>query len=203
MSCVSKFFYRFIKASFRIIFNPKNKLMDHIYMRKYFLLFGLLIIGVASCKKEASVNTSTQAATDDALIRDEVRERPQQARLACAVRTDNTDLGARQEVQRHVVEHDLVAVRFARLLQDVDELGHGAPYLHDRVGERPTMQTPILPGCLRAAYFNPGHPGRIPLGSAREPHGSRFRSTPRSWSCGWHKCRQSRHKGNHNSKIAE
>jgi len=38
-------------------------------MRKYFLLFGLLIIGVASCKKEASVNTSTQAATDDALIR--------------------------------------------------------------------------------------------------------------------------------------
>ena len=58
---------------------------------------------------------------------------PQQAGLTGAVRADHADLGAGQEVQRHVVEHDLVAVRLARLLQHVDELGHGAAYLRDRL----------------------------------------------------------------------
>ena len=41
----------------------------------------------------------------------------QQARLTGAVGTDHTDLGAGQEAERHVVEHDLVAVRLARLFQ--------------------------------------------------------------------------------------
>ena len=53
----------------------------------------------------------------------------EEAGLTGAVRTEHTDLGSRQEAQRDVVEHDLVAVRLARLFQDVDVLGHGAGYL--------------------------------------------------------------------------
>jgi len=37
-------------------------------MKKYFLLLIFLTIAIASCKKEASFNATTQAATDDALI---------------------------------------------------------------------------------------------------------------------------------------
>ena len=50
----------------------------------------------------------------------------QHARLAGAVGADDADLGARQERQGHVVEDDLVAVRFARLVHRVDELRHGS-----------------------------------------------------------------------------
>ena len=49
---------------------------------------------------------------------------PQNRRLPCAVRADHTDLGARQEVQRHVIENDLVAVGLPDLLHAVDELRH-------------------------------------------------------------------------------
>lgn len=38
-------------------------------MKKHFLLLSFLIISIASCKKEATFNATTQAATDDALIR--------------------------------------------------------------------------------------------------------------------------------------
>jgi FKBP-type peptidyl-prolyl cis-trans isomerase FkpA len=37
-------------------------------MKKYFLLLSLLIIGIASCKKETPFNAAQQAATDDAAI---------------------------------------------------------------------------------------------------------------------------------------
>src|SRR4029450_2185872 len=69
------------------------------------------------------------------VARPPARHDPQQAGLTRAVRADHADLRAGQEVERHVVEHDLVAVRFARLFQDVNELGHGAPYLRDRMWE--------------------------------------------------------------------
>src|SRR6187431_2730580 len=45
-------------------------------------------------------------------------------RLPRAVGSDDADLGAGQEVQRDVVEDDLVAVRLARLVHGVDELSH-------------------------------------------------------------------------------
>src|SRR5262249_46819428 len=51
---------------------------------------------------------------------------PQDARLAGAVRADDTDLGAREEAQRDVVQDHLVAVRLADLLHRVDELSHAA-----------------------------------------------------------------------------
>ncbi len=59
----------------------------------------------------------------------------QDARLAGPVGTDHADLRARQEVQRHVVEDDLVAVGLADLQHAVDELCHA----HDGscVGFRP------------------------------------------------------------------
>lgn len=38
-------------------------------MKKYFLFLSFLMIAIASCKKETTVNATTQAATDDALIR--------------------------------------------------------------------------------------------------------------------------------------
>ncbi len=37
-------------------------------MKKYFLLFGLFIIGLSSCKKPATFDAAAQAAADDALI---------------------------------------------------------------------------------------------------------------------------------------
>ena len=48
----------------------------------------------------------------------------QQRRLARAVRTDDADLRARVERQRHVVQHDLVAERLADVVHREDELGH-------------------------------------------------------------------------------
>ena len=48
----------------------------------------------------------------------------QDRRLPRTVRTDDADLGAGQEVQRHVVEDDLVAVGLPDLLHAVDELRH-------------------------------------------------------------------------------
>ena len=54
----------------------------------------------------------------------EARHDLEDRRLAGAVRADDADLRARQEVQRHVVEDDLVAVRLARLVHGVDELSH-------------------------------------------------------------------------------
>ena len=51
----------------------------------------------------------------------------QQARLTRSIGADHPDLGTGQEGERDVVEDDLVAVRLARLLQCVDELGHGHP----------------------------------------------------------------------------
>ena len=53
---------------------------------------------------------------------------PQDARLAGAVGADDADLRSRKEVQRDVVEDDLVAVRLADLLHRVDELSHAAVY---------------------------------------------------------------------------
>jgi len=50
---------------------------------------------------------------------------PQEAGLAGAVGSDNTDLRAGQEAQRDVVEHQLVAVGPACLVERVDELRHG------------------------------------------------------------------------------
>ena len=44
--------------------------------------------------------------------------------LPGAVRPDDTDLGSRQEVQRHVIEDDLVTVGLPDLLHGVDELRH-------------------------------------------------------------------------------
>lgn len=38
-------------------------------MKKYFLLLSFLMMVIASCKKEKTFNATTQAATDDALIR--------------------------------------------------------------------------------------------------------------------------------------
>ena len=49
---------------------------------------------------------------------------PQDGRLPGSVRADHADLGPRQEVQRHVVEDDLVAVGLTDLLHAVDELRH-------------------------------------------------------------------------------
>ncbi|MDB4924494.1 FKBP-type peptidyl-prolyl cis-trans isomerase [Mucilaginibacter sp.] len=37
-------------------------------MKKYFLLFGLFIFALSSCKKAATFDTAAQAATDDGLI---------------------------------------------------------------------------------------------------------------------------------------
>jgi FKBP-type peptidyl-prolyl cis-trans isomerase FkpA len=37
-------------------------------MRRFFLLFGLLIIGISSCKKSSTFNATAQAAIDDANI---------------------------------------------------------------------------------------------------------------------------------------
>lgn len=51
---------------------------------------------------------------------------PQDARLTGPVGADDTDLGARIETQRHVVEDHLIAVRLADLLHRVDELSHAA-----------------------------------------------------------------------------
>lgn len=51
----------------------------------------------------------------------------QDGRLSGAVRSDDTDLRARQEVQVDVVEDHLVAVRFTRLAHGVDVLSQGKP----------------------------------------------------------------------------
>ena len=48
----------------------------------------------------------------------------QNCRLPRTVRTDHADLRPRQEVQRHVLEDDLVAVGLPDLLHAVDELRH-------------------------------------------------------------------------------
>jgi len=48
----------------------------------------------------------------------------EQGRLAHAVGAHDTDLGAGVKRQGHVVENDLVAMRFARLVHLVDELCH-------------------------------------------------------------------------------
>ena len=50
----------------------------------------------------------------------------QQRRLARAVGADDTDLGAVQERQGHVVEDDLVAMGLAHVAQGEDVLSHGA-----------------------------------------------------------------------------
>lgn len=47
--------------------------------------------------------------------------------LSGAVRTHHTDLRARQEAQRHVIEDDLVAVRLTRLAHRVDVLSQEKP----------------------------------------------------------------------------
>ena len=51
----------------------------------------------------------------------------QQTRLTRSIGADDPDLGGGQESERDVVQDDLVTVRLARLLQCVDELGHGHP----------------------------------------------------------------------------
>ena len=65
---------------------------------------------------------------------------PQDARLAGAVRADDTDLGAREEAQRDVVQDHLVAVRLADLLHRVDELSHAAvlPFWSLRISRGPS-----------------------------------------------------------------
>ncbi len=56
----------------------------------------------------------------------QARHDPQDARLAGPVGAHHTDLGSGEEVQRDVVEDDLVAVRLADLFHRVDELSHAA-----------------------------------------------------------------------------
>ncbi len=51
---------------------------------------------------------------------------PQHGGLAGAIRTDDADLRSRQEMQRDVIEDDLVAVRLAHLAHREDELRHSA-----------------------------------------------------------------------------
>ena len=48
-----------------------------------------------------------------------------ESRLAHAVRPDDADLSAGVEGQGHIIEDDLVAMRFARLVHLVDEFSHG------------------------------------------------------------------------------
>jgi FKBP-type peptidyl-prolyl cis-trans isomerase FkpA len=43
-------------------------------MKKYFLLFGLFIIGLSSCKKPATFDAAAQAATDDLLIQAYIKQ---------------------------------------------------------------------------------------------------------------------------------
>src|SRR5262249_31247768 len=54
------------------------------------------------------------------------RHDPQQAGFTRAVGTDDADFGAGEEVQGHVVEDDLVAVRTTRLFERVNELSHSS-----------------------------------------------------------------------------
>src|SRR6185369_6875386 len=75
---------------------------------------------------------------------------------------DHTDLGARQQVEGQVVEHDLVAVRSARLLQGVDELRHAnltrlQPGTTTDSGARPRR----IAGALPALNLS-RRPARIP-----------------------------------------
>ena len=65
---------------------------------------------------------------------------PQDARLPRPVGADDTDLGARIEAQRDVVEDDFVAVRLADLFHRVDELSHAAvlPFWCSEVARDPS-----------------------------------------------------------------
>src|SRR6185312_16852972 len=68
---------------------------------------------------------------------------PQDARLAGPVGAYDTDLGARIEAQRDVVQDHLVAVRLADLLHRVDELSHSAvmPFWSSRFISRTILCT--------------------------------------------------------------
>ncbi len=54
----------------------------------------------------------------------DARHHPQQRRLAGAVRSQDADLGSREERERDVIQDDFVAVRLAYSLHLIDELGH-------------------------------------------------------------------------------
>src|SRR5690606_4191452 len=96
---------------------------------------------------------------------------------------DHADLGSRQEVERHVIEDDLVSVGPPALVEHVDELGHRSPYLRiaewsEKNPRYPSSQPPAAP---------PTRPGSGPRAvRPRAPltwlNGLVRRVCPTSWS---------------------